>query len=551
MEFINTCLITTGEFRSLALYSHLLPTIVSLILGFFVYRFSDRSVKVRLFALFTILLSAWLLSDLVAWHSDNYYAVGAFWSILDALNVLFYVVLLNFIYTMTAQKSCPPIWLVGVSILITLPVITLTAAGLSVLYFDETNCEMSTNEVLAKYKLLVEAFSIAMVGLFGAHAIFKNFRDARTRNRTITLTISSMLFLCIFTGSEYISTATDIYEINLYALFALPVYILILTFSIIEQKTFNIVSDSFLYAKLLFFIFMIVAGFNLVLADDIYEFMITGASTIVTTGFGMLLLRSARREVEQREQIEKLATTLEHTNIKLKELDKQKSEFVSIASHQLRSPLTAIRGYASMMQEGSFGAVPEKLAEPMRRIEESGKFMATLIDDFLNVSRIEAGNMKYDFGEFSLTELASTITNDLQTDALNHGLLLLYRSEVTANGIVNADRGKTQQVLHNVINNAIKYTKKGSVTVYIHNTQAHYVIDIIDTGIGISPETSVKLFEKFTRAKLASSSNIAGTGLGLFVAREMARAMGGDITVYSEGEGKGSKFTITMPRPKK
>jgi signal transduction histidine kinase len=202
-----------------------------------------------------------------------------------------------------------------------------------------------------------------------------------------------------------------------------------------------------------------------------------------------------------------------------------------------------------MMTEGSFGKLPDKANEALGRIAESTVFMASSIDDFLEVSRIESGNMKYDYKDVNFKEQAEHIVDDLRTDALKRGLLLMFRSDMNGTGVVRADAGKTQQILHNLINNALKYTPKGSVTVYAHDDVKgkKMYVEIIDTGLGLSPESITKLFGKFARAKVASSANIMGTGLGLFVAREMARAMGGDITVTSEGEGKGSTFSITLP----
>jgi signal transduction histidine kinase len=253
--------------------------------------------------------------------------------------------------------------------------------------------------------------------------------------------------------------------------------------------------------------------------------------------------------VQQREQIESLAKGLEKANLRLRELDKQKSEFVSIASHQLRSPLAAIRGYASMILEGSFGKVEAKMAEPLTRIADSAKLMNESVEDFLSVSRIEGGNMKYELADFNLRELAEHITDDLRPEGFRKGLLLLFKTNLTSQGLVHADKGKVQQILHNLINNSLKYTPKGTVTVYVHDDirAKKITIDIIDTGIGMTEETIHSLFEKFSRAKNANQVNIKGTGLGLFVAREMARAMGGDVTAHSDGEGHGSRFEFTLP----
>jgi signal transduction histidine kinase len=267
---------------------------------------------------------------------------------------------------------------------------------------------------------------------------------------------------------------------------------------------------------------------------------------------GVLLIKSVRSEVEQREQIEKLATNLEQTNERLQIIDRQKSEFVSIASHQLRSPLTAIRGYTAMIQDGSFGVAPAKMAVALTRIHESAKLMAFSIEDFLNVSRIESGNIKYECTDYNLREQAEHIVDDLRAEAVRTGLLLLFRSDLKGQGIVHADIGKTQQILHNLINNALKYTTRGSITVLIHENikRKELYVDVIDTGIGMNVETISALFQKFSRAKNANSVHINGTGLGLFVAREMARAMNGEIAAESPGDSQGSRFILTLPRVK-
>jgi signal transduction histidine kinase len=202
-----------------------------------------------------------------------------------------------------------------------------------------------------------------------------------------------------------------------------------------------------------------------------------------------------------------------------------------------------------MLVEGSFGKFEDKAAEPLKRIADSAKLMAESVEDFLSVSRIEGGNMKYELSNYKLHEQAGKVVEDLRPEGFAKGLLLLFKSDVKGAGVVNADPGKTQQILHNLINNALKYTQKGTILVFAHddNVSKRIYIDIIDTGIGMSPATINDLFEKFTRAKNANTVNIKGTGLGLFVARQMARAMGGDVTAHSDGEGKGSRFEFVLP----
>jgi signal transduction histidine kinase len=205
-----------------------------------------------------------------------------------------------------------------------------------------------------------------------------------------------------------------------------------------------------------------------------------------------------------------------------------------------------------MMLEGNFGTPPEAMKEPIARITESAKLMALSIEDFLNVSRIESGNIKYECANFNLKTQVEHIVTDLQPEAEKKGLEISLRNSLTNDGFVFADLGKTQQILHNLINNALKYTPHGSITVHLYDNARTGMIyvDIADTGIGIAPEAIANLFQKFSRAKNANSVNISGTGLGLFVGRAMARAMNGDITTHSEGEGKGARFVFSIPANK-
>lgn len=202
-----------------------------------------------------------------------------------------------------------------------------------------------------------------------------------------------------------------------------------------------------------------------------------------------------------------------------------------------------------MLLEESFGKLPAKAVEPVNRIAESSRLMALAIEDYLNVSRIESGNMKYNLSDFNLKDEVEKITDDVRSVAMKKGLVLLFRNKLNSKGVVNADIGKVTQIIHNLINNSIKYTPKGSITVLLRDdlTAKKLYVDVIDTGIGMSQETMDRIFEKFERADNANSVNTSGTGLGLFVALKMTNAMKGDITVASDGDDKGSIFTLELP----
>ncbi len=549
MDFINTCFATTNEVRTLAYYSHLLPMIVSLLLGFMVVLYARNRDKAVLFFSFVALLSLWLIGDLIAWTSNNYYLVAGFWSYLDFINVLFYLFILFFLLVDVGASRWVKLTAMIGGFLATIPPFIITVAGMAVHEFDEPNCEMVGNDWLAFYKLGFEWTIIGVIVLTTIIALVKRWSDRTEFKRILLTTVSTVGFLAIFSGSEFLATYTDIYEINLYALFTLPIFIFLLTVAIFEFKTFKMKVDNIILVRVLFVIFAIIAVANLVLIDDTAELVINSIGIAITLGFGLLVLSGATREAKQRQEIEKLAVKLEKANTRLKQLDKLKSEFVSIASHQLRSPLSAVRGYASLLQEEAYGKLPVKAKEPIERINSSVQMMSRSIEDYLNVSRIESGNMKYSFSDFNLRNTTEHICDDLRTVAVKKGLLLLFKTDLESKATVNADLGKVEQIIHNLVDNAIKYTKNGTITVLVRDDvkQKKICVDITDSGIGMSTKTLQSVFEKFERSDGANDVNIYGTGLGLYLALKIAEAMGGTVTAHSEGEGRGSRFVLELP----
>ncbi|MEK7510798.1 MAG: HAMP domain-containing sensor histidine kinase [Patescibacteria group bacterium] len=229
----------------------------------------------------------------------------------------------------------------------------------------------------------------------------------------------------------------------------------------------------------------------------------------------------------------------------LAEIDRLKDEFLSIAAHQLRAPITAIRGYASNIRDGSYGPIPEYLQEPLRVIQDSSRLMANSIEDYLNISRIEQGRMKYERSVFDLTALAGTVVNELTPVATKRGLTISLATPEPLS--IKADIGKMKQVLTNLIDNAIKYTENGSVTVAVEKRGKQARVTISDTGIGIAEDEIGHLFVKFTRARDANRVNTTGTGLGLYVAKQLVEGNGGKIWVESAGLEKGSRFIFELP----
>jgi len=286
-----------------------------------------------------------------------------------------------------------------------------------------------------------------------------------------------------------------------------------------------------------------------ILFSTVSDQIMEGVLLAITVVLGIYLIRSVDNEVKAREKIEKLATDLEAANVRLTELDRQKSEFVSFATHQLRAPLTAMKGYASMILEGDMGTMADEVKLGVSRIFDSAKTLTSIVDDYLNITRIELGSMKYAFDVVDFKTLIDDIIAELKPNIEKSGLNFTFTAE---NGDVDyritADRDKFKQVIANLIDNSMKYTPKGSVALSLRfDRPLHKVVFTIkDTGIGIDPEVLPHLFLKWSRAGNANKTNIKGTGLGLFVAKEIITAHHGTIRAESPGEGKGSTFIVEI-----
>jgi signal transduction histidine kinase len=250
--------------------------------------------------------------------------------------------------------------------------------------------------------------------------------------------------------------------------------------------------------------------------------------------------------VKLTKEVESATKDLRQANEELKNLDRAKSEFISIASHQLRTPLTVIKGYGSMMLEGSFGKMEPMIEENMKKIYESNERLITLVEDLLNISRIESGKLQFNYEVCQLEEIVASVVEEMTSTAKTKGLELKYLAPQKLSA-VKIDKSKIRQVIINVIDNAIKYTPKGSVTVSLTENKGLIQFKSEDTGMGIQPTDLVNLFQKFSRGEHVSVLHTEGTGLGLYVGKMMIEAHQGKIWAESEGLDKGAQFYFTLP----
>ncbi len=227
------------------------------------------------------------------------------------------------------------------------------------------------------------------------------------------------------------------------------------------------------------------------------------------------------------------------------ELDRLKSDLISIVSHELRSPLTSIKGYVDLMLTGDLGVIPEGMKEYLSIISANANRLAALIDDMLDLSRIESGKLNMSFGKVEIKYLCDYVYLTMKPQAEQKKLK--FGLQIEEGLSVSGDQDRLQQALTNLVSNAIKYTAMyGTVMIHVRHYNGWVSIDVEDSGIGISVENQKKLFQRFFRVKNDQTRNIGGTGLGLCITKSIVEAHDGHILVQSE-EGKGSRFSLELP----
>ncbi len=316
-------------------------------------------------------------------------------------------------------------------------------------------------------------------------------------------------------------------------------------YSTIRHNLFNIKSVA---VESVTFVLWVAMLMRLFLSGSIMDLVVNSILFTLVVGGGLILINTVYREIDQSESLRKIAEELEVANEHLREMDKKKSEFVSIASHQLRTPVTVIIGYSSMLLEGTYGQVSVKTSEVVTKVYESGRRLAAIIDDFLTISHIEQGEMSYKFETVEMRKMIGTLLDEFLVPIQDKKLFLHFTTDNYDTYNITADVGKIRQVFSNLLDNAIKYTATGGIEVRLmkDTDTGKTLITITDTGMGLSQDTISNLFQKFSRAKEVQKVYTDGSGIGLYIAQEIVKAHHGRIWIESEGEGKGSKFLVEL-----
>jgi signal transduction histidine kinase len=267
---------------------------------------------------------------------------------------------------------------------------------------------------------------------------------------------------------------------------------------------------------------------------------------MLAEAFNMMTRKIEKWNEELEKTVKERTLELELTNKRLAELNEMRTEFLNMATHELRTPITAIKGYSEFLKLGMMGELNAKQVNAVTIIKESGERLLALINDMLDLAKMEAGKLQVELEPVRVIEVIDINLKLIKplADEKNIELKSSIESDLPK---VYADKDKLSQVFTNLLSNAVKYTEEGTITVAAQQISSTMIqVSVADTGVGIPEEDVGKVFEKFTKIGNKPTRKEKGTGLGLPITKLIVDAFGGKIWVESE-EGKGSIFSFTVP----
>ena len=276
---------------------------------------------------------------------------------------------------------------------------------------------------------------------------------------------------------------------------------------------------------------------------------VLAGGTLFTGLVGVLLLVvTARTEIVQR-LVDDKTEELQNVAEAAQEASRVKSEFLANVSHELRTPLNAVIGYSEMLQEDAEVGRLQTYTEDLKRINDSGRHLMALINDVLDLSKIEAGKTEIELSEFPIGDLIDEVVTIIRPAARARGNTIKVEVDATES-VMKSDRTKVKQSMVNLVSNAVKFTEGGQIAVRVSDRRSNdgreVMFRVSDTGIGMTDQEMARVFDDFVQADLSTVRKYGGSGLGLAITKRYSELLGGVVTVSSQ-PGKGSMFTMTLP----
>lgn len=534
----------------------LLEALISLIiflfsfgLGLVIYIKSPRNATNKLFFLLSILIDIYIIVNYLSLHPPRPGAENQLFWIRMVMVMTSFIGPITLLLVHTFPREHITLKL---RYLIPLGVLMTTSAITSATTLVFKSLEYYGNVPIPIPGAGIPIFFLDFVGLFlvSFTILIVRYRNQIGEEKKKYLYLLLGVVISFSLTSFFTVILVVIFKTSQFVLFGSLAPIILMAFiayAIVKHGLFDI---KIISAQVLTIIILVILFSKIFIAGSQEEILVDVFVFLIAIIFGIFLIRSVIREVGQRERMQNLALQLSEANKGLKRLDQTKSEFISIASHQLRAPLTVIKGYLSLALEGTLGSISKQAKESLGKAAFSTEQLVKLVNELLNLSRMEGGKITYVFAKNNFSLILKNTIKELKPQADQKSLKFILEQKEDLEQFI-FDRDKMREVVINLIHNAIKYTHKGTISIrqeiVTHDGQECMRFSVKDNGMGIAKEDISRLFTKFVRSAQAKEVDVNGIGLGLFFVKKVIEDHGGKCWVESGGLGKGSIFTVEIP----
>lgn len=518
---------SANVFDPLIYYSHLLPLVSSLLLGFFVY-FNNRKSQInKLFFLLAATFSVWVYFDLILWASEKASLIMFFWSSIVYVEYLLFVFafMLCYAFLYKNKMSAGYKWiLIGLSI----PLLLFTYSDYSLIAYDLTNCDREPFEGAAITYLYLSEFAIFLMSLVVTIIHFKSGEN-RKKKQDIIFSAGLLTFLILF----FLGNVALIYlgsSFEQYKLFGMLLFLTALLFIIVRFKTFN--AKIIGAQALVWIIVMLIASQFLFIQNDINRVLNAVTFAFVSLA-GFYLVRSVKQVDIQKQQLEKA--------------NHNQQSLLHFITHQVKGYMTKTRNIFDGLLSGDYGPIQDdKMREIIKYGFDSETKGVETVQSILKASDLKSGRVEFKAEKVNLSKLVAEIAEKAKEAALKKNLDFTF--EIEPNVEASVDALRIGEVFKNLMDNAVIYTTRGTVHVILKTDAEKIRFSVIDTGFGLTEDDKAKLFTEGGKGEDSLDVNIDSTGYGLFIAKKIVDQHHGKIGAHSDGRGKGSEFFVILPK---
>lgn len=534
--------IFTSDAPLLMYVSHLSGLLFAIVVGIMVWVKARKILAARVFVGIVALFAILSVLDIFLWVSRDTQVIMYLWSHWFVIYGLIFILGFYFQYTFITKRDVP-LRFKALSLLLLAPIFLVapTKYTLESIHIAFSNCNALESPVILNYTFLLSFLVVIGMLVLGYVETRKLHKDERKQAYLITAGI--ILFVLSFSASAYsssilniISGGTSEFDLEQYGFFGMTAFVGVLTYLIVAYRAFNI---KLVATQVLVVLIASLVGSQILISPTPTSRMFSIITFVLVFLAGYFLIRSVKKEIAAREHIENLAKELEIINT-------QQTNLIHFITHQVKGFFTKTRNIFSAGIEGDFGDMSDLVKRAFKEGKESDDKAVEMVQELLNATNIRRGTVEYEMKNLDLAVLLPEIVTSLNQNAVVKNVVLTTKID-DGRFIIRGDELHIRQAIRNLIDNSIKYTPAGTIEVCLKRRGNSAVVSVKDSGIGISHEDMGRLFTEGGHGKDSRKVNTESTGYGLFIVKNVIEQHKGRVTVYSEGVGTGSTFTIDLP----